>query len=110
GRAGTFECATGELPTSGSTAQGKAMEEWILGFNDKCDADLRTYAGGGSGQGISDSTDNKVDIAGSDSALNADQAAAAKSTRCGGADAGNLPMGTGPLASDYKERALGALR
>ena len=58
----TFECADGELRTSGSTAQGKAMAEWIPAFNAKCSASLTPYGGGGSGQGITDFTDNQIDF------------------------------------------------
>ena len=98
---GTVECAEGDLRSSGSTAQGKVMEQWILDFNAKCGADIGAYQGGGSGKGISDFTGNQVDFAGSDSALKADQAAAAKADRCAGADAINLPMVTGPIALAY---------
>lgn len=97
----TFECATGDLRSSGSTAQGKVMEQWILDFNSKCGANVGAYQGGGSGKGITDFTGNQVDFAGSDSSLKEDQAAAAKSTRCNGADAINLPMVTGPIALAY---------
>jgi phosphate transport system substrate-binding protein len=97
----SFECAEGELRSSGSTAQGKVMEQWILDYNAKCNANVGAYQGGGSGKGISDFTGNQVDFAGSDSALKEDQAAAAKSDRCAGADAINLPMVTGPIALAY---------
>ena len=96
-----FSCATGSLRSSGSTAQGKVMEQWISDFNSKCDAKLNAYGGGGSGKGIADFIANQVDFAGSDSALNADQASQAKSTRCAGNDAINLPMVTGPIALAY---------
>jgi phosphate transport system substrate-binding protein len=106
GEAATFEgsgfsCATGSLRSSGSTAQGKVMEQWISDFNTLCDANLNAYGGGGSGKGIADFIANQVDFAGSDSALNADQASQAKSTRCAGNDAINLPMVTGPIALAY---------
>ena len=106
GTAATFEgsgfsCATGSLRSSGSTAQGKVMEQWISDFNSKCEANLNAYGGGGSGKGIADFIANQVDFAGSDSALNADQASQAKSTRCAGNDAINLPMVTGPIALAY---------
>ncbi len=103
GSAGTdsFECATGDLRSSGSTAQGKVMEQWILDFNAACGANVGAYQGGGSGKGISDFTGNQVDFAGSDSALKPEQAAAAKGDRCAGADAINLPMVTGPIAVAY---------
>ena len=96
-----FSCATGSLRSSGSTAQGKVMEQWISDFNSKCNANLNAYGGGGSGKGIADFIANQVDFAGSDSALNADQASQAKSTRCAGNDAINLPMVTGPIALAY---------
>jgi len=106
GAAATFEgsgfsCATGSLRSSGSTAQGKVMEQWISDFNSKCEANLNAYGGGGSGKGIADFIANQVDFAGSDSALNAEQASQAKSTRCAGNDAINLPMVTGPIALAY---------
>ncbi len=97
----SFDCAEGDLRSSGSTAQGKVMEQWILDFNAKCNANVGAYQGGGSGKGISDFTTNQVDFAGSDSSLKEDQAAAAKSSRCAGADAINLPMVTGPIAIAY---------
>lgn len=100
--AASFDCATGDLRSSGSTAQGKVIEQWILDFNTKCGANVNQYGAGGSGKGISDFTSNQVDFAGSDSALNTDQATAAKTTRCAGADAINLPMVTGPIAIAYK--------
>jgi phosphate transport system substrate-binding protein len=77
------------------------MEQWISDFNSKCNANLNAYGGGGSGKGIADFIANQVDFAGSDSALNADQASQAKSTRCAGNDAINLPMVTGPIALAY---------
>ncbi|HEY4990741.1 MAG TPA: phosphate ABC transporter substrate-binding protein PstS [Nakamurella sp.] len=96
-----FACTAGSLRSSGSTAQGIVMEQWISDFNSKCSATLLPYGGGGSGKGVADFLANQVDFAGSDSALSADQLATAKSTRCGGNDALNLPMVTGPLAVAY---------
>lgn len=114
GEAPTFEgagfaCAEGELRSSGSTAQGKVMEQWISDFNALCNANLNAYGGGGSGKGIADFIANQVDFAGSDSALKEDQAAAAKSTRCAGNDALNLPMVTGPIALAYNVAGVDSL-
>ena len=75
-----FACAEGDLRSSGSTAQGKVMEQWIADFNALCGANINAYGGGGSGKGIQDFIANQVDFAGSDSALNADQAAQRQST------------------------------
>jgi phosphate transport system substrate-binding protein len=96
-----FTCAEGSLRSSGSTAQGKVMEQWIADFNALCNATLNPYAGGGSGKGVQDFLANQVDFAGSDSALSAEQLTTARSGRCGGNDALNLPMVTGPLAVAY---------
>ncbi len=96
-----FACATGDLRSSGSTAQGKVMEQWIADYDAKCGANLNAYGGGGSGKGIQDFLGNQVDFAGSDSALKPDQAATAKSSRCAGNDALDLPMVTGPIALAY---------
>ena len=96
-----FSCADGSLRSSGSTAQGKVMEQWIADFNSMCSANLNAYGGGGSGKGVADFLANQVDFAGSDSALTADQLATAKASRCAGNDALNLPMVTGPIALAY---------
>jgi len=104
-----FTCAEGDLRSSGSTAQGKVMEQWISDFNALCNADINAYGGGGSGKGIADFIANQVDFAGSDSALKEDQAASAKATRCAGNDALNLPMVTGPIALAYNISGVDSL-
>src|SRR6478609_9260704 len=96
-----FGCATGSLRSSGSTAQGKVMEQWIADYNARCAANVNDYGGGGSGKGIQDFVANQVDFAGSDSALTADQATQAQSQRCANNPALNLPMVTGPIAMAY---------
>jgi len=104
-----FTCATGSLRSSGSTAQGKVMEQWIADYNATCGATINAYGGGGSGKGIQDFIANQVDFAGSDSALNADQAAQAQSQRCAGNPALNLPMVTGPIALAYNVSGVDSL-
>ncbi|MTD16120.1 phosphate ABC transporter substrate-binding protein PstS [Nakamurella sp. YIM 132087] len=96
-----FTCAEGELLSSGSSAQGKVMAQWISDYNTKCNATINDYGGGGSGKGRTDFIANQTDFAGSDSAMKDDQLTEAKDTRCGGADAINLPMVTGPIALAY---------
>ena len=96
-----FKCATGELRSSGSTAQGKAITAWINAYNAKCGAKINAYGGGGSGKGITDFTKNQTDFGGSDSALKTEQKGPAKD-RCKGSDAVDLPMVTGPIAIAYK--------
>jgi phosphate transport system substrate-binding protein len=77
------------------------MAAWITAYNSKCNATINDYGGGGSGKGVSDFIANQTDFGGSDSAMKPDQLAQAKSTRCGGHDAIDLPMVTGPIAIAY---------
>ncbi|MGS0685936.1 phosphate ABC transporter substrate-binding protein PstS [Nakamurella sp. GG22] len=104
-----FACATGDLRSSGSTAQGKVMEQWIADYNSKCGANLNAYGGGGSGKGVQDFIGNQVDFAGSDSVLKEDQAATAKESRCAGNPALDLPMVTGPIALAYNISGVDSL-
>ncbi len=104
-----FTCATGELRSSGSTAQGKVMEQWIADYNSKCGANLNAYGGGGSGKGIQDFLGDQVDFAGSDSALKPDQAKTAMDSRCSGNPALDLPMVTGPIALAYNVSGVDSL-
>lgn len=103
-----FTCATGSLRSSGSTAQGTAIAQWIKDYNAKCGATINAYGGGGSGKGVSDFTSNQTDFGGSDSALKDTQFAAADK-RCGGNDAIDLPMVTGPIAVAYNVAGVSKL-
>jgi phosphate transport system substrate-binding protein len=103
-----FQCATGTLRSSGSTAQGKVIQQWIDDYNKKCNASINDYGGGGSGKGVSDFTSKQTDFGGSDSALSADQMTAAKA-RCAGNDAIDLPMVVGPVAVSYNLSGVSSL-
>jgi phosphate transport system substrate-binding protein len=96
-----FSCATGTLRSSGSTAQGNAIAQWIADYNAKCGASINDYGGGGSGKGVSDFLANQTDFGGSDSALKPEELARAKADRCAGNDAIDLPLVTGPIAIAY---------
>lgn len=96
-----FACASGSLRSSGSTAQGTVIAQWIKDYNAKCSATINAYGGGGSGKGVSDFTGNQTDFGGSDSALKTAQFADAKTKRCASNDAIDLPMVTGPIALSY---------
>ena len=96
-----FTCATGSLRSSGSTAQGTVIAQWIKAYNTKCSATINAYGGGGSGKGVTDFISNQTDFGGSDSALKTAQFADAKSKRCATNDAIDLPMVTGPISLSY---------
>ena len=96
-----FTCATGSLRSSGSTAQGKVIAQWINDYNAKCKSSINPYGGGGSGKGVTDFIGNQTDFGGSDSPLKEAQFSDAKSKRCDNNDAIDLPMVTGPIALSY---------
>ncbi|HET8589463.1 MAG TPA: phosphate ABC transporter substrate-binding protein PstS, partial [Nakamurella sp.] len=96
-----FACATGTLRSSGSTAQGNAIAQWIADYNSKCGASINDYGGGGSGKGVSDFIAKQTDFGGSDSAMKPEELAQAKADRCAGHDAIDLPLVTGPIAVAY---------
>jgi phosphate transport system substrate-binding protein len=96
-----FACATGTLRSSGSTAQGNAIAQWIADYNAKCGATINDYGGGGSGKGVSDFIAKQTDFGGSDSAMKQDELAEAQTDRCDGNEAIDLPLVTGPIAIAY---------
>jgi phosphate transport system substrate-binding protein len=102
-------CTTGSLASDGSTAQANAMTEWIKDYQNQCAGTTVVYAGGGSGQGVTDFNGGKVDFAGSDSALSPTKGeVAAAATRCGSV-ALDLPMVVGPIAIAYKLSGVSTL-
>ncbi len=95
GSGGSGTVLTGE----GSTAQQKAMTHFADVLT-AADGPILDYTGSGSGAGIKKFLAGDVDFAGTDSALSADEAAAAR-TRCAGNDAWHLPLVAGPVAIAY---------
>jgi phosphate transport system substrate-binding protein len=98
----TVTCATGSLKADGSTAQQNAMSQWIKDYQAKCSGATIAYAGGGSGQGVTDFIGKQVDFAGSDAALSPSKGETTKATAACGSPALDLPMVTGPIALAYK--------
>jgi phosphate transport system substrate-binding protein len=96
------DCATGSLNSDGSTAQQNAINAWIAAYKKKCSGASVVYSGGGSGQGVTDFTQGKVDFAGSDAALSPDKGEVAAATKECGSPAIDIPMVTGPVAVAFK--------
>ena len=88
------------LKASGSTAQANAMTRFVKAFEQACSGQTLNYTPNGSGAGIREFNGNQTDFGGSDSPLNADEAAAAQQ-RCGGSPAWNLPVVFGPIAVTF---------
>jgi len=95
-----ISCASGTIQSSGSTAQANAISEWIKQYQTACGSSATiNYAGGGSGQGVTDFVNGQTAFAGSDSPLNPDKGEPAKAdARCKTGKAVDLPMVPGPIA------------
>ncbi|MGL6235833.1 MAG: phosphate ABC transporter substrate-binding protein PstS [Segniliparus sp.] len=89
-----------KLTAAGSTAQKNAVQAFTASYAKVCAGKNLDYQASGSGSGITSFVNGQVDFAGSDSALNAEQAASA-AKRCGGNAAWHLPLVFGPVAVAY---------
>ena len=69
-----INCAQGTIKASGSSAQKNAITEWINNYQQACSGATIEYAPSGSGAGVTDFINAQTAFAGSDSALNTDQA------------------------------------
>lgn len=88
------------LTGEGSSAQQNAMANFTSVYASVCSGQAVEYTSSGSGTGRTQFVSNIVDFAGSDSAIEDEQAAEA-ATRCGGNEAWNLPLVFGPVAVAY---------
>lgn len=95
-----IDCGSGDLNASGSSAQAKAIDAWQADFASYCSDIAVNYDPSGSGAGIKDFIADKVDLAGSDSALGGDDAVAA-GDRCEAGPAINIPLVISPIAIVY---------
>jgi phosphate transport system substrate-binding protein len=101
GGAVTIVCSSGSLTAAGSTAQQNAIAQWIKDYLNKCSGANINYGGGGSGQGVQQFIDAKIDFAGSDFPLTEGKEQQAADARCGSGPAINIPMVGGPIAIGY---------
>ncbi|HEX2313625.1 MAG TPA: substrate-binding domain-containing protein, partial [Thermomonospora sp.] len=104
-----IDCATGTVNAAGSSAQKNAIEEWTKYYSSACSGANLNYNPSGSGAGIQAFTQGQVAFAGSDSALDPEEAGPAK-TRCQGNPALNLPMVVGPVAVIYNLNGVDGLQ
>jgi phosphate transport system substrate-binding protein len=94
-------CSSGSLTAAGSTAQQNAIAQWIKDYLNKCSGANINYGGGGSGQGVQQFIDGKIDFAGSDFPLAEGKEQQAADARCKSGPAINIPMVGGPIAIGY---------
>ncbi|WP_066465614.1 phosphate ABC transporter substrate-binding protein PstS [Sanguibacter suarezii] len=91
---------SGNLAGAGATSVEKAMGGWIAKFGEVAPDVTVSYEGVGSGGGREQFLAGGVQFAGSDSALTAEEAAAAVD-RCFGGEAIELPLYISPIAVVY---------
>ena len=87
----------GALMAAGSTAQSNAIDVWKTNFGNACTGSSVNYAGGGSGAGVQQFTQGKVQFAGSDSALKPAEVEATKAV-CTGGQGIDLPLVAGLIS------------
>jgi phosphate transport system substrate-binding protein len=88
------------LTAEGSTAQQNAIAEFNKVWGQVCSGKTLSYNPTGSGAGVDQFLAKQVDLAGSDSALSAEQGPKA-AERCAGNPAWNLPLVFGPVAMAF---------
>jgi len=97
---GKIDCVKGTVNAAGASSQKNAIEEWKKIYAQQCAGATLNYNPAGSGAGIQAFLAGQVAFAGSDSALDEQEAARARQ-RCQGNPAWNLPMVVGPVAVIY---------
>ncbi|MBA9003130.1 phosphate ABC transporter substrate-binding protein PstS [Thermomonospora cellulosilytica] len=103
------DCVKGTVNAAGASSQKNAIEEWKKLYAQACAGATLNYNPAGSGAGIQAFTAGQVAFAGSDSALDPDEAAKAQQ-RCQGNPAWNLPMVVGPVAVIYNLQGVDGLQ
>jgi len=89
--------ATGALAGAGASSQESAMQAWIAGFQAANPGATVSYDPIGSGGGRTQFLEGAVDLAGTDTPLDADELAAARA-RCAPGEVVELPLYASPIA------------
>ncbi|MEU1419743.1 phosphate ABC transporter substrate-binding protein PstS [Kitasatospora sp. NPDC086009] len=88
------------LISAGSTAQGNAIDVWKNNFGAACSGSSINYGGGGSGAGVQQFNQGKIQFAGSDSPLKPAEVEDSKKV-CTGGQGINLPLVAGLISIVY---------
>ncbi|MFJ9953207.1 phosphate ABC transporter substrate-binding protein PstS [Kitasatospora sp. NPDC091207] len=88
------------LISAGSTAQGNAIDVWKNNFGGACSGSSINYGGGGSGAGVQQFNQGKIQFAGSDSPLKPAEVEDSKKV-CTGGQGINLPLVAGLISIVY---------
>ncbi|MBU4335110.1 MAG: phosphate ABC transporter substrate-binding protein PstS [Actinobacteria bacterium] len=97
----TASTLTGTLNGGGSSAQDKAQQAWIAGFQTSNPDTTINYTKSDSGAGRKGLLDGSLTFAGTDAALSVDDEIATSSTVCEGGQAIDLPVYISPIAITF---------
>lgn len=95
-----LECASGTIKAAGSTAQANAITDWIVVYQTACPDATIDYQAVGSGAGVEQFVAGQTSFAGTDSAAD-DEERAAAGERCEGGSAINIPLVGGGIGVVY---------
>lgn len=95
-----LECASGTIKAAGSTAQANAITDWIVVYQTGCPDATIDYQAVGSGAGVEQFVAGQTSFAGTDSAADDEERAAAQD-RCDGGAAINIPLVGGGIGVVY---------
>lgn len=95
-----LSCASGSIKAAGSTAQANAITDWIVIYQTGCPDATIDYQAVGSGAGIEQFISGQTSFAGTDSAAD-DEERAAASARCESGEAVNIPLVGGGIGVVY---------
>lgn len=90
-----------ELRAGGSTAQEKAIDQFVYAYGRACPGQTLDYSANGSGAGIDDFLAGETDFGGTDVALDPAKGQPERAAERCGSPAWHLPMVFGPIAVTY---------
>lgn len=100
--------ATGTIKGAGASSMEKAQNEWIAKFTDEAPDATVEYAPDGSGTGREKFTNGAVNFAGTDSAMDKEEIAAAKKKGCTG-ETIQFPIYVSPIAVAFNLKGVDSL-
>lgn len=98
-----------QLRAGGSTAQAKAIEQFVYAYTRACPGQVLDYEANGSPAGLDDFLANESDLAGSDTALDPAKGQSERAAERCGSPAWDLPVVFGPIAVSYRIAGVNSL-
>lgn len=98
-----------ELRAGGSTAQAKAIDQFVYAYARACPGQTLDYNPNGSAAGVDDFVADEVDLAGSETALDPVKGQPERAAERCGSPAWDLPVVFGPIAITYHLSGVNSL-